>query len=282
MLNDDLQETAVHSSLSTAFIGRPYHYIREIGSTNDELKTWVYEGTAEHPPAGTVLLTDHQTSGRGRLGRRWEVPPGSSLLFSVLFRPGWPAHRSGWMTMIAGLALAEAVEAMSGITVGLKWPNDLMAKHHGQWRKFGGLLLDAHVQGDRLVWAVLGVGINVNVAIDELPETATPATSLLILTGHPIPRRPLLLECLSRLEHYYKSAERGRSPRPDWNERLITLGRPVSVSNGLGSPVIMGLAEGTDEWGRLLVRDDSGKLQIVGAGDVPFRSSSIDIEDKDD
>jgi BirA family biotin operon repressor/biotin-[acetyl-CoA-carboxylase] ligase len=267
---DDLHEAAVRPHLTTAWLGRRYHYVPEIGSTNSELKAWVDAGTEEEPPAGTVLLTDYQSAGRGRLGRRWEAPPGSSLLFSVLFRPGWTAARAGWLTMLAGLAVAEAVAAIAGVTVGLKWPNDVMAWVDGGWRKLGGLLVDAQLADDRLTYAILGVGINVNIPAEALPAAVTPPTSLLLATGHPVPRRPLLLECLGRLEAHYDAAAGGRSPQADWNERLITLGREVTVSSGAGTALV-GVAETTDEAGSLIVRDASGMRHTVAAGDVTLR-----------
>jgi BirA family biotin operon repressor/biotin-[acetyl-CoA-carboxylase] ligase len=271
MLDDDLHEAAVRPHLATAWLGRPYHYVPEIGSTNSELKVWLSAGSEDDPAAGTVLLTDYQSAGRGRLGRRWEAPPGSSLLFSVLFRPGWPAARSGWLTMLAGLSMAEAVAAITGVTVGLKWPNDVMVLVDGQWRKLGGLLVDAHLADERLGYAILGVGINVNIPAEGLPAAVTPPTSLLLATGCHVPRRPLLLECLGRLEAHYDAAAGGRSPQARWNERLITLGREVTVSRGAETAVLVGVAETTDEAGSLIVRDGSGMRHTVAAGDVTLR-----------
>lgn len=270
-MTDSLEAAAVDPLLTTTWLGRPYHYIAEIGSTNDRLKEWVAAGSAEDPPAGTVLLTDYQSAGRGRLGRRWEAPPGSSLLFSALFRPGWPATRGGRLTMLAGLAVAEAIEATTGMEVGLKWPNDIMVTHGGQWRKVGGLLLDSQLDGDRLATAVLGVGLNVNIPAEALPDAITPATSLMVVTGAPVSRQALLAACLRHLEQQYDAADRGRSPRSLWSERLITLGQTVSVSTASSAAALIGLAEGTDDAGNLLVRDEGGVLHTIAAGDVTLR-----------
>lgn len=269
--NDDLHEAAVLSELATNWLGRPYHHTAEIGSTNDQLKEWAAAGTPEDPPAGAVLLTDYQSAGRGRLGRRWEAPPGSSLLFSTLFRPDWPATQAGWLTMLAGLAIAEAIEAETGLTVGLKWPNDVMVGVDDQWYKVGGLLLESQLAGDRLSYAILGVGLNVNIPAEALPDAMTPATSLAVVTARHVGRRPLLLACLDRLEQRYESADRDESPQPAWNARLITLGRPVTVSTGTGAAVLSGVAEATDEWGGLQVRDEAGLVHTIVAGDVALR-----------
>lgn len=270
-MTDALDEAAVRPVLTTTWLGRPYHYVAEIGSTNDRLKEWVAAGSADDPPAGAVLLTDYQSAGRGRLGRRWEAPPGSSLLFSTLFRPSWPAVRAGWLTMLASVAIAEAVQATTGLTVGLKWPNDIMILRAGQWHKVGGLLLDSQLDGDRLTYVIVGSGLNVNMQAEALPDTVTPATSLLLATGSPVPRRPLLVACLQRLETHYEAADRGHSPRSAWSERLITLGQPVSVSHGIDAAALTGMAEATDEAGNLLVRDARGALHKIAAGDVTLR-----------
>ncbi|MEZ4517484.1 MAG: biotin--[acetyl-CoA-carboxylase] ligase [Chloroflexota bacterium] len=269
-MTDDLSEAAVLPELTTHWLGRSYHYVPEIGSTNDRLKAWVDTGT-DDPPAGTVLLTDYQSKGRGRLDRRWEAPPRSSLLFSTLFRPDWPAQQGGWLTMLAGLAIAEAIEQVTGTVAGLKWPNDVMVQVDGVWHKAGGLLLDARLDGDRLAYAIVGAGINVNIPEAVLPDAVTPATSLMVATGNPVSRRPLLLACLSRLEQGYEAADRGESPQPAWNDRLMTLGEHVTVSTNQDSVALTGIAEATDEWGGLLVRTGSGKLHSVAAGDVTLR-----------
>lgn len=281
MGGDELHETAVEPELNTGWVGHPYHYETDVGSTNDVMKAWVGAGSAQDPPAGTVLLADHQSAGRGRLGRQWQAPPGTSLLFSTLFRPDWPANQGGWLTMLAGLAVVEAIEAVAELPVGLKWPNDIMLNNDGQWRKVGGLLLDAQLQDDRLVHAIVGIGLNVNIAQADLPDVVTPATSLMVAGGDKaIPRRPLLLACLRQLEHHYEQADRGQSPWQAWNDRLITLGRNVTVTLGDGSPGVTGVAEGTDQWGGLLLRDAAGALHTLAAGDVTLRGGPRSDEER--
>ncbi len=267
--DDELDEASVRAELATAWLGRAYHYATSIDSTNNLLKEWA--GDPAHP-AGTVLLADYQSAGRGRLERRWEAPPGAALLFSVMLRPGWPARQGAWLTMLAGLAVADAIERATGLTARLKWPNDVMLDHDGAWRKVGGLLLDATLDATgRLEWAILGVGLNVNVPAAALPAAATPPISLQIAGGRPIPRQPLLLALLEELERRYDAADAGRSPWAEWNARLMTIGRLVRVSAAGSSAALEGLAEGTDEWGQLLVRDAAGRQHAVAAGDVTLR-----------
>jgi BirA family biotin operon repressor/biotin-[acetyl-CoA-carboxylase] ligase len=262
-----LTKEAIQSTLTTRWLGRPIHYLAALPSTNDLLKELAEHGS----PAGTMVLTDFQSKGKGRLNRRWETPPGSSLLVSLLFRPNWPAQQATWLTMIAGLAAVSAVQQATNLTPSLKWPNDLVLQVEGQWRKFGGLLLEGHFEGDRLGYAILGSGINVNIPPAALPEAVTPATNLSAVRGQPLNRLSLLNHYLLALERLYETAESGQSPQPAWVERLITLGQPVRVSGPTLAAAIEGTAVGVDEWGRLLVREENGRLHTLAAGDVSLR-----------
>ena len=264
----ELSATAVMATLATAWLGRAYRYRPTVDSTNEQMKRWAAEGASP----GSVLLADYQSAGRGRLDRRWDAPPGTSLLLSVLLRPtGWPAERGAWLTMLAGLAAAEAVEAVAKLPARLKWPNDVLIEHEGQWRKAGGLLLDAALDGDRLATSILGIGLNVNVPAGVLPDFATPATSLLAAGGQAVSRRALLVALLARLESHYEAAAAGQSPAAAWSARLLTLGQAVVVSAAGSAVPLAGVAEGVDEWGCLLVRDAAGQLHTIAAGDVTLR-----------
>lgn len=261
-MDDILNAGTIAQHLSTRWLGRPAHVLARLGSTNTTLREMAEEGAR----VGTLLLTDYQEAGKGRFDRRWEAPAGTSLLFSLLFRPGWPARQAPWLTMCAGLAVVEAVKAETGLRAGLKWPNDVMLETDSGWRKMGGLLLETELEDDRLHLAVMGIGLNVNIPSAELP--AAGATSLLAVKGETTPRLPLLAALLERLERFYAAAEQGESPQPAWNKRLITRGKRVRAS---GPYSVEGTAEGTDEWGRLLVRDREGRLHAIPAGDVTLR-----------
>jgi BirA family biotin operon repressor/biotin-[acetyl-CoA-carboxylase] ligase len=274
IMEDDLTEPAVRSLLRSEWIGQSYRYLESAGSTNDLLKRQVAAGDSASPVSGAVLLTDYQEQGRGRLNRSWEAPAQTSLLFSALFRPDWPAKRMSWLTMLAGLAVAEAIEVETKLPVFLKWPNDVVIRHDGIWRKVCGILLEGYVSPEqRLEHAILGVGINVNIPLAQLPPTVQPATSLLVAAGRPVSRLSLLVDLLQRLERLYEAADRGDSPQQQWNRRLITLGQRVEVGRVGQAIPLLGMAEDTDEWGRLLVRDDDGQLHTVIAADVTLRGA---------
>jgi BirA family biotin operon repressor/biotin-[acetyl-CoA-carboxylase] ligase len=167
--------------------GRPYEHVASTPSTQLLLPP--------EAPEGAVVTADEQTAGRGRLGRRWLAPAGTSLLCSLQLRPDVPGERLPELTGVAAHAVAEAVTALSGLETELKFPNDVLV----DGRKLAGVLAEA-----REGRVVLGIGINVNVADEELPlEVDRPATSLLAETGRELDRAELLAEVLDRLERRY-------------------------------------------------------------------------------
>jgi BirA family biotin operon repressor/biotin-[acetyl-CoA-carboxylase] ligase len=169
--------------------GYPYSYVESCPSTQRLL--------TPDMPEGAVAVAGAQTEGRGRLGRRWEVPPGTSLLCSVQLRPDAPATRFPELTVVGAEACAEAIRAVTGLDPALKHPNDVLIGGS----KVAGVLGEA---ADSRV--VLGIGINANVPAAELPaDVRMPATSLLIETGEPVDRVDLLVELLAALERRYDS-----------------------------------------------------------------------------
>lgn len=204
-------------------------------------------------PEGALVVAGHQTAGRGRLGRSWESPPGKALLFSILLRP--PSERNvPELSLVAGIAVADALERTLGLSVQLKWPNDVMLRR----RKVAGCLAEVR---DGVV--VLGIGLNVNQTREELPEHAG---SLLTLTGRETDREALLFELLQDLEARYS----------DWSEggldavyeglgpRDFLRGRRVSV-NGTS-----GVATMINREGRLEIQVGHGELVTVESGEVLY------------
>lgn len=266
MILEPLNHNRVSAVLQTNRLGRFIEYRPIIASTNDTLKSMVAIGT----PDGTLVITDFQSAGKGRLGRTWEAPPNSSLLFSLLLRRNWEVDQLNWLTMIAGLAIADAIKTITGIEAYLKWPNDVvLAGPDGDWHKVAGILLESIWDGDRLAGVVIGMGINVNVSAELMPTGSTTPTSLLVATGQAVDRLALLAEVLAQLERRLDSAEAGHSPQPAWINRLITLGQAVRVTGR--TIAVEGIAEACDEQGQLLVRDSDGMLHTIAAGDVTLR-----------
>ncbi len=173
-------------------LGRPYTFVEECPSTQRLLD--------ENATEGTMVATDLQTHGRGRLGRTWEAPKGTALLFSVLLRPHPPMAIWPELSLVAGEAVAAALREQTGAAAALGHPNDVLV----EGRKVAGVLPEATVGR-----VVLGVGVNVNQTADDLPEdTPKPPTSLRVETGREWPRAPLLAAILLELENRYDDWQR--------------------------------------------------------------------------
>jgi BirA family biotin operon repressor/biotin-[acetyl-CoA-carboxylase] ligase len=259
--------------IESALEGNPFIvqviYRERIGSTNDLAKKWAAQGM----PEGLLVIADEQSAGRGRLGRGWWAPPGGALLSSILFRPSLPASRAQQLTMLCALAGAEAVEAVTGLRVDLKWPNDLVLPEsrlgESGWRKLAGVLTETGFVGDKLTFVVVGMGLNVNMNLGNGPELLVPATSLMGELGRPVDRLALLRAYLERVAWRYAQLKRGHSPHQEWADRLVTLGRQVSLR--LDERRLEGYAEGVGEDGALLLRTSDGVLHRFHAADVSLR-----------
>ncbi len=247
-------------------IGQPVVWVSSTGSTNDDLKLRARTGA----PAGLVLVTDEQTAGRGRRGRSWQAPPSSSLLLSILLRPTWLTAPDGFLlTMLAAVATAEAIESVTGITVGLKWPNDLQHAEH----KLGGILVETELHADAYAWAVIGLGLNVNWDPQNTPLLINPATSVATARGEPVNRVVLCTALLQSFDLWYALLQRGAHATlfAAWQSRLTTLGRQISAETPAG--LLTGYAEGVDPQGSLLLRTADGNCHTLRAGEITVRPS---------
>lgn len=253
-------------ALSTA-LTRPGSLWREVEvlptspSTNAEAAARARRGAAE----GLVVVTEHQTAGRGRLDRGWVTPPQAALTFSVLLTPGEvPAARWPWLPLLAGIAVVEAVRRTAEVPCGLKWPNDVLA----DGRKLAGILVE-RVEHEGRGAAVVGIGLNVTSSREELPVPT--ATSLALEGATSVDRSVLLREVLRTFEALYLQwrADQGDARRglhDSYVRRCVTLGQEVRVELPTGEAVL-GTAESIDSDGRLAVRTVAG-LRVLGAGDV--------------
>ncbi|HEY5786090.1 MAG TPA: biotin--[acetyl-CoA-carboxylase] ligase [Microlunatus sp.] len=232
--------------------------VAETGSTNADLAARARAGE----PAGVVLATDHQVSGRGRLGRTWTAPAGSSIAMSVLLRPARDPASWTWLPLLAGLAVADSLRAVAEVPAMLKWPNDVLVED----AKVCGVLAE-RVDSPSGPACVLGLGINVHLTADELPVPT--ATSLAVLRpGEPFVRAEIMATVLATLALLYHRWADGLDTElaVDYVARSGTLGRSVRVLTGDGSTVT-GEATGVDAEGRLRIRTPTGVLTFA-AGDV--------------
>jgi BirA family biotin operon repressor/biotin-[acetyl-CoA-carboxylase] ligase len=227
------------------------HYEADCSSTQDLAREAAARGAGE----GWTVVTDTQRAGRGRQGRSWVAPPETALLFSTILRP--PRDVFPLLPLLAALAVAGGIEAASGAVPDLKWPNDVLL--HG--KKLAGILLERPAGAN----VVLGVGLNVNQSLADLPEGAT---SLAIELGHALEREPLLAAVLNDLGSAYERADREGVGWivPGWRSRSSMLGGPVAFDRE--GTLLRGIAEDVSEDGALQVRLHDGALVSVVAGEV--------------
>jgi BirA family biotin operon repressor/biotin-[acetyl-CoA-carboxylase] ligase len=221
------------------------------GSTNED----VAEAARKGEPEGLVIFAEEQTAGRGRLGRTWVSPKGKGLWLSMLLRPTVPMPKWGLIPLVTGVALAEAVEEVTNLETGLKWPNDLLIDD----RKCAGILAEAAVPGA----VIVGVGLNVWQDEDELPvsPTAVKATSLQLSGGENLDRTALAIAFLLRMQKRYEDFQISQV-LSGYPEKCWTIGRNVTVTLP-GGGVKTGMATGVDGEGRLIVENSP-----IAAGDV--------------
>lgn len=216
-------------------------------------------------PEGLVVVTEHQTAGRGRLDRTWQTPDRAALTFSLLLRPAAPAQRWPWLPLLAGYAVARGLRA-AGVPADLKWPNDVLVDE----LKVAGILLERVDTGHGPA-AVVGIGLNVSQLAEELPVDT--ATSILRATGTEPDRTALLADLLARLWEGYGAWSVGDEDlAAAYASACVTVGRRVRVELPRGEP-LLGEATGVDEHGRLLVRGPGGPVAVSAADVVHVRGA---------
>jgi BirA family biotin operon repressor/biotin-[acetyl-CoA-carboxylase] ligase len=252
--------------LSVSPLNWRVQHFEVVDSTNDWLRARALDGEAE----GLVAIADYQSAGRGRLDRTWESPAGSSLLCSILLRPAVTNDDLQLVVAAVALSARAALARLCALETVLKWPNDLLVGH----RKLAGLLAE-------LVWhdgdVAVVVGIGVNLTFDGPP--AVQSTSVLEASGMTITARSLLEELLVELverRERLDSAAGRRALRDEYMGCLATIGRRVRVERGDG--VVVGIARGVDETGRLIV-DFLGDTMVFAAGDVVHVRGEDDSDD---
>jgi len=245
-------------------------FVPIIDSTNVHAMQLARSGARE----GTVILTDSQTAGKGRLGRRWVDVSGYNVLSSTVLRPGFPPYL---LVMLASLAVVDAISETCGVVATIKWPNDILIGN----RKVAGILIEtSHDHNGRLI-AIMGIGVNVNgyplpdsVYEDTKPQdehlAGIQATTLESECGHTVSRETFIAHLVQHIEHSYLALQQeaqetvatatrsiSRLIREQWRNQLSTLGRPVRVRQG--DRLLSGVAEDVNDDGELLLRDHSGR-----------------------
>lgn len=262
-ISDSLEAGVLKRMLATRTLGRNLQVELRTDSTNDIAKQLAWDGA----PDGTVVMADQQLQGRGRQGRSFASPAGVGIYMSLLLRPQVAISRLPQLTLLAGVAAASAIEEISSLPVELKWPNDLMIDR----KKAGGILTESVIQADLSPVAVVGIGINVNTALQQFPaELRDQVTSLALAAGRFIPRLPVAAAVLGHFEPLYDTfQQKGLAPLlPRWLHYGRIVGKRVRYTTEHG--VEEGVASGLDEDGALLVRSrENPRLRVV-SGEVTF------------
>jgi len=244
----------------TIFASRVRHYFR-IGSTN----VMAMEAAAAGEPEGTVFFAEEQTAGKGRGSNTWESAPSVGIYGSIILRPQLAPADALLLSLISGIAVAEAVEEVTGLHGDLRWPNDVLLGE----QKFCGILTEMHAEATRVRYVVVGIGVDVNQAVFS-PELESIATSLRIAAGHEWSRVQIATALLKSLDAWYRklsmdTADTRAAILKTFEERSsYARARRVHVDEGAG---FFGVTEGLDSRGFLLVRTDQG-LRTVLSGQV--------------
>jgi len=258
MGDDSLSPAAITDNLRTRFIGQRVIYYPSLTSTMDVAKHEAQRGAIE----GTVVIAEEQTAGRGRIKRTWLSPKGSIAL-SIILYPSLTHLPS--LIMVASLAVVHCIEKVSGLKSQIKWPNDVLISD----KKVCGILVESGVRGNTVDYAIIGIGINVNLKLSDFPEILPTATSLSLELGRDVSRLEMIRCLLAEMERLYLTLPSGDSVYQEWRDNLVTLGKKVQVKSG--ETTYKGIAESVASDGSLLLRQSNGNLIKIVVGDVTLR-----------
>jgi len=218
-------------------------------------------------PEGVVVMAETQTGGKGRLGRVWVSPPGKNIYMSIILRPSLSPREATALTLLSAVSCVSAIRRFASVPASIKWPNDIMVGR----LKLGGILTEIKADIDNIAYAVVGIGINVNLSSSEMPDDIHGiATSVMEQSGELTSRTELAAEILKEFDKWYRLLNTEGKPViiEEWLSLSGTIGERVQVS--AGNRTIEGLAESIDDEGLLILKLDDGSYCKISAGDVQF------------
>jgi BirA family biotin operon repressor/biotin-[acetyl-CoA-carboxylase] ligase len=242
-------------------LGGKISYFERVDSTNQR----AYARAQEAEAAGEIFIAEEQTAGRGRLGRKWESPANVNLYLSAIVKPRINAADLPLLTLTSAVAVAEVLGSFAAVPPEVKWPNDVLIAG----KKIAGILTESACEADRLLFAIVGIGVNLNLSLESTPEAIRrTATSLLTVNGAPVDRTLFACRLIEGLDRCYGELEQqgfvGLAER--WTRLFSLRGKMVKVDGGGRS--IYGTALGIDRDGALILEDQSGGRARALAGDV--------------
>lgn len=263
----DFNEPSLQKRLSGRKIGHTVHYFEAVDSTNDIAFKLAHQGASE----GTVVVADFQRSGKGRLSRSWQSPPGTNIYTSIILRPAISPVIAPQMTLMAGVAVADAITLYCPGRVTLKWPNDVQVGH----KKVCGILAEMKTSDQGVDFVILGIGLNVNIRLDELdPAFRNVATSLCEETGIILSRLRVMEDLVDAIERCYPLFIREGFAliRRQWLRHCDMVGKQLQVV--FKENIQTGKMLGIDEDGSLLLEDGQNNVRRVTAGDASIMKDS--------
>lgn len=268
---DRLFPDEIQYQLNTAFIGKKIYAFKETTSTNDRAIDYAQNGAA----AGSVIIAEYQTAGRGRRERQWWSAPNQNLLFSIIFRPDWPTSWVPRMMPMMVVSVARGIEAVIDRPVEIKWPNDLFIAN----KKIAGILTEMQGQADAVDYVIVGIGINVNGPSPK--QTRYPAGSLSQMVGKPVNRLLVLKQILQQIEYFYQDLMENGMDRimQEWKKRSLLTGSLVAIDQG--QQCLEGMVLGLDDQGALLLRNEVGLVQPIYSGELVACQPVATTSDRD-
>ncbi|OMC68518.1 biotin--[acetyl-CoA-carboxylase] ligase [Paenibacillus sp. FSL H7-0326] len=258
---DFYKVTDIEAKLNTKVLGRKIQIMETTTSTQVDAMTQAESGTEE----GALFIAEQQSSGRGRLGRKWFSPAGKGIWMSLVLRPELPIRYMPQLTLLTGVAVCKAIRSVTGAEAAIKWPNDILI--HG--KKVCGILLESATEDNKVKYCIAGIGIDVNLSAEDYPEELTEiATSLKLETGHTIDRALLIAEILNEMELLYnRYTSEGFTPiQVEWEEHSVSIGQAVRTETL--TETIQGVAKRLDPSGGLVIAAPSGEERVVYSGEV--------------
>ena len=256
-----LSVTEIMMSSEASTLGTNLKLLQVTTSTQEVARELAEQGALE----GTLVLAEEQTRGRGRMGRQWYSPPGRGVWMSLLLRPAFPLSAAPQLTLLIAVAVCRAIRIETGVNAGIKWPNDILASG----RKLCGILVESALEEERIRYCIAGIGIDVNLSEEELPDELRPImTSIKIESGREADRSRLVGAIMTELESLYTlyKAEGFGPIASQWEGLSVTLNRQVMIEQPMGT--VRGLASALDDTGALIVTLADGRKHKVISGDV--------------
>jgi BirA family biotin operon repressor/biotin-[acetyl-CoA-carboxylase] ligase len=251
----------LQSDLNTRTFGKKIYVYNSIDSTNECAKVLANAGSEE----GAVVIAEYQTAGRGRQGRTWQSESGSNLLFSFIIRPKLDKNKAGLLTFFAASSVSLALETFSDISCECKWPNDILING----KKCCGILMESSFQRNKLDYAVVGIGINVNQK-NFVNDLGKKATSLSLECNKEFDRKAVFQQVMRSLESIYADVSSGDFDKVlrEWKNRATFLGKQVTLNQG--NKILQGCATGITADGGLLIATPEGE-QVFYTGDISLQ-----------